>query len=77
MNLLNKFIDRENFDNYEDFSENFKIKIPENFNFGYDVVDEYARCAPDKKAVVWCNDKGEEKIITFRMLKLKTRIVSM
>ena len=69
MNLLNKFIDRENFDNYEDFSKNFKIKIPDNFNFGYDVVDEYAKCAPDKKAVVWCNDKGEEKIITFGMLK--------
>jgi hypothetical protein len=31
------------FDSYESFKKNFKISIPKNFNFAYDVVDEYAR----------------------------------
>ena len=57
MNLLNRFCSTE-FQSYEDFFENFRIKIPENFNFGLDIVDEYARLAPDQKALYWCNDKG-------------------
>ncbi len=64
MNLLNRFCSTE-FSSYEDFYNNFKINIPENFNFGFDIVDEYAALAPDQKALLWCNDKGEEKTFTF------------
>ncbi len=39
--------------------------MPENFNFAYDVVDEWARVEPDKKALVWINDAGEEREFTF------------
>ncbi len=42
------------------------VRPPENFNFGYDVVDEIARTEPDKKALVWCNTEGAEKTLTFR-----------
>lgn len=70
MNLLNKFTDNLEFDNYKDFVTNFQITTPDNFNFGYDVVDEYARLCPDKVALVWCNDKEEEKILTFGELKI-------
>lgn len=64
MNLLNRFCNTE-FSSYEDFYKNFKIDIPENFNYGLDIIDEYARLSPDQKALYWCNDKGEEKIFTF------------
>ena len=63
--LLDRFLPRIEFDSYEDFKQNFKINIPEKFNFGYDVVDEWAKQDENKKALVWCNDHGEEKIFTF------------
>ena len=63
--LLKKYCPRIEFDSYEDFLENFKINVPQNFNFGYDVVDEWARVEPDKKALLWCDDHGQEREFTF------------
>ena len=45
--------------------ENITLNYPEDFNFGYDVVDKIAKEAPDKRAMVWCNVDGEEHIFTF------------
>lgn len=45
--------------------EKFTLKYPENFNFGYDVVDVMAEETPDKTAIVWCNTENEEHIFTF------------
>jgi len=44
MSLVEKFTNRVDFDTYEDFHANFKINVPENFNFAYDIIDEYAYC---------------------------------
>lgn len=63
--LLKKYLPRIEFDSYEDFKENFKMNIPEDFNFGYDVVDAWAKEEPEKMALVWCNDHNEEKKFTF------------
>ncbi|MDQ1283516.1 MAG: acetyl-CoA synthetase, partial [Euryarchaeota archaeon] len=68
--LLSRFVSRVDYKSYEDFKENLKIQVPENFNFAYDVVDAYARESPTKRALVWCNDFGEEKVITFKDLKI-------
>lgn len=67
--MLNKYLNRVNFSSYEDFAENFKVNIPENFNFAYDIVDEIALNDPEKIALVWCNDKGDEAAYTFSQLK--------
>lgn len=45
------------------------LDYPENFNFGYDVVDATADKTPDKRALVWCNVEGEERIFTFSDIK--------
>ena len=66
--LLEKFVNKVQFDSYQEFRENFRIEPPLNFNFAYDVVDEYARLYPDKRALVWCNDQ-EDFIFTFKDLK--------
>lgn len=50
-------------DDYID--ENYKIKTPEHFNFAFDVVDRFATEDSEKIALVWCNDKKDEKILTF------------
>ena len=63
--ILKKYCPRIDFDSYEDFYENFTINVPEAFNFGFDVVDEWAAVEPDKKALLWCNDAGEERTFTF------------
>ncbi len=68
--LLNKFVPQTEFESYEDFENNFRIEVPEEFNFAYDVVDEYADMDPDKVAMVWCDDNDAERIFTFREMKL-------
>ena len=45
------------------------LDYPDNFNFGYDVVDKIADETPDKRALVWCNVEGEEHIFTFSDIK--------
>ena len=67
--LLDRFVEKLDFESYEDFRDNFKIKIPENFNFSYDVVDVLADEQSDLKAVVWTNDNGEHREFTFSDLK--------
>ncbi|MBO5795377.1 MAG: AMP-binding protein [Bacteroides sp.] len=70
--MLEKFVKQTTFTSQEDFIKNFKIDVPENFNFGYDVVDAWAAKQPDKKAILWTNDKGEAHQYTFAELKEKT-----
>ena len=67
--MLEKYIDLVEYKSYEDFHENFKVKVPDNFNFAYDVVDEWAAKSPDKVALVWCDEKGAEATFTFKQLK--------
>jgi acetyl-CoA synthetase len=69
MSILNKFLAVEDFVSYEDFIKNFKIEIPDNFNFAYDVFDALAKQSPDEDALVWCNDKGAHERFTFAQLK--------
>lgn len=63
--ILKQYCPRIEFDSYEDFFENFQINVPEVFNFGFDVVDEWARVEPEKRALVWCDDADEERTFTF------------
>ena len=49
--------------------KDFTIKCPDNFNFGYDVVDLIAEEDPEKRAIVWCNTENEEHFFTFSDIK--------
>ncbi len=50
----------------------FEINVPGNFNFAYDVIDEIAKTDPGKTAIIWCNEAGEEKYITYSELSKKS-----
>ncbi len=63
--LLDRYLPRMEFDSYEDFKENYKVNVPADFNFGFDIVDEWAKQEPEKKALVWVDDHGGEKVFTF------------
>ena len=67
--MLERFLDKTSFSSQEDFMKNFKVKVPDCFNFGYDVVDEWARIAPEKKALLWTNDQGKRIDFTFADIK--------
>ena len=64
MNLLEKFLTKTVFESYEDFQE-MKFKYPRDFNFATHVVDAWAESEPEKKALVWCDDYGNEREFTF------------
>lgn len=72
MNFLNDYALKTEFKDYEDFKNNFKIIVPENFNFAHDIVDRYAELEPEKKALVWCDDSGEERTFTFEDISKKS-----
>ena len=67
--LLDRFLPRIEFDSYEDFKANYKVNVPENFNFGFDIVDAWADSEPEKMALVWCDDHDHERIFTFTDIK--------
>lgn len=49
--------------------EKITLKYPDDFNFGYDVVDRIAGETPAKRALVWCNTEGEEHTFSFADIK--------
>lgn len=69
--MFEKYIQGDSSDtSYDNLKDNFSIAIPENFNFAYDVVDEYARTEPERTALVWCDDTGAERTFSFQDLKV-------
>jgi len=63
--LVHRFLKKTEFDSYEDFKANYALNVPEHFSFPRDVVDEWAKTDPEKRALVWCNDEGESREFTF------------
>lgn len=72
MNFAQRYLDTD-CGSYEEMQQRLKLRIPENFNFAFDIVDEYARLCPEKRALVWCNDKGEEKQFSFGEISLLSK----
>lgn len=70
MQLLDNYVVQKDFESYNEFKEKFKIKVPQRFNFAFDVVDEYAENEPEKTAVVYEDDHGNQKTFTFKDISL-------
>ena len=66
--LFEKYV-RKDYADYEDFYKNYKLEIPENFNFAYDCIDELAKKSPNKLAMRWTNVAGEKRDFTFAEMK--------
>lgn len=54
----------------------FDVHVPENFNFGYDVIDRIAANEPGRRAMIWVNEEGEEHIFTYADLMKKSNQVA-
>lgn len=70
--MVERFLQQTAFRSQEDYRKNLHIRVPENFNFAYDVVDAYAEEQPDRKALLWTNDQGAEIQFTFADMKRET-----
>ncbi len=67
--MIERFTNRTDFESYADFAANFKLTIPRDFNFAYDVVDVWAAEEPSREALLWTNPDGEERRFTFADIK--------
>ena len=67
--MLNKYLKQTTFSSQEDFMANYKVNVPENFNFGYDIVDGWAEREPNKIAMTWVSSEGEHIDFTFADIK--------
>ena len=63
---------------YDATYRDFHIDVPEYFNFGFDVVDAWAKKDRNKLAMIWTNQKGVEKKFTFwDLMRLSNQVVNM
>ena len=74
--MIEKFLNKTSFFSYEDFLENYKVNVPEDFNFGYDIVDAYAAEQPTKEAILWTNDRGDVKHLNYAEYKRLSDMVA-
>lgn len=70
--MIERFLKQTEFTSQEDFKQNLQYIVPDNFNFAYDVIDEWAKSHPDKLAILWSNDEGQSERITFSDLKKRS-----
>ncbi|MBR7126268.1 MAG: AMP-binding protein [Prevotella sp.] len=70
--MVERFLKQTTFSSVEDYNRNLEFIIPDNFNFAYDVMDVWASEQPDKLAMLWTSERGEELRFTFADLKAQT-----
>ncbi len=68
--MLEKYLPRIEFDSYEDFKKNYRVNVPTDFNFAFDIVDGWAKEDPKKEALLYCTDDGVRKMYTFEDLRV-------
>jgi len=59
---------------YEQTRRDFRWDVPERYNFAFDVIDRWAE-DPHKLAMLWVNERGDEKRLTFRDFALRANQV--
>ena len=70
--MIERYLTQTHFTSEEDFRDNLHFVVPETFNFAYDVMDEWAKSAPDKLALLWTSERGEELRATYAEFKEQT-----
>ncbi len=70
--MIERFLKQTSFTSEQDFKEHLQFVVPENFNFAYDVMDEWARIEPDRVCLLWTSERGEEVRTTYRQFKEQT-----
>ena len=67
--MIERYLKTSDFSSTKEFAKGFHIQVPDNFNFAYDIVDEWATQAPNKRALCWVNEHGRHHDFTFGEMK--------
>ena len=67
--MLEKYLQQTEFNDFDDFKANYKLIVPDDFNFGYDIVDAWAKKDPNKRALLWTNDQSDCREFSFGEIK--------
>ena len=70
--MIERFLTQTKFTSEDDYAKHLHFVVPENFNFAYDVMDAWAEEKPDKVALLWTSERGEEVSTTYREFKEQT-----
>ena len=70
--MIERFLTQTKFTSEDDYAKHLHFIVPENFNFAYDVMDAWAEEKPNKVALLWTSERGEEVSTTFREFKEQT-----
>ena len=70
--MIERYLTQTHFTSEEDFREHLHFVVPETFNFAYDVMDEWAKIGPNKLALLWTSERGEELRATYAEFKEQT-----
>lgn len=70
--MIERFLTQKKFTSEDDYAKHLHFIVPENFNFAYDVMDAWAEEKPDKVALLWTSERGEEVSTTYREFKEQT-----
>ena len=60
---------RDDFSTLEDLQKNYKLNIPNNFNYSFDCLDPIAQETPDKLAMLYVSHDDKEKRFTFEDMR--------
>jgi len=71
MPLYEKFTGRhrDDFATLEDIQKNYRLNVPDDFNFAFDCLDVIAAEKPDALALLWLSNEGEERRFTFEEIR--------
>ena len=71
MPLYEKFTGRhrDSFASLEDLQKNYRLTVPDDFNFAFDCLDVMAAETPDALAMLWLSSAGEERRFTFEDIR--------
>jgi len=71
MTLYEKYTNRhrDDYATLDDLSKNYKLSVPDNFNFAFDCLDVMAKETPDALALLWVSNENEEKRFTFEDIR--------
>lgn len=70
--MIERFLTQTKFTSEDDYAKHLHFIVPENFNFAYDVMDAWAEEKPNKVALLWTSERGEEVSTTYREFKEQT-----
>jgi len=71
MPLYEKFTGRhrDDFATLEDLQKNYKLTVPNNFNYAFDCLDALAAESPGALALLWVSNEGKERRFTYEDIR--------